>query len=89
MIHLFTVCSENTKLSDRYHSGLWNGKRWSCCRLSTRSAVGCDQTTVWAKNHEALPTDPASILSSTATLITRLGECYNIFGNIWFSDIMC
>ncbi|XP_046665407.1 tyrosine-protein kinase Btk29A isoform X2 [Homalodisca vitripennis] len=45
---LRSVCCDNASLSDRYHKGLWNGKRWSCCRLSTRSAVGCDQTSVWA-----------------------------------------
>uniref|UniRef100_A0A1B6GJN3 Tyrosine-protein kinase n=1 Tax=Cuerna arida TaxID=1464854 RepID=A0A1B6GJN3_9HEMI len=45
---LRSVCCDNASLSDRYHVGLWNGKRWSCCRLSTRSAVGCDQTSAWA-----------------------------------------
>ncbi|XP_023287551.1 tyrosine-protein kinase Btk29A isoform X2 [Orussus abietinus] len=42
------VCSENPGLSGRYHAGLWSGKRWSCCRLSTRSAEGCDTCSSWA-----------------------------------------
>ncbi|CAD1474098.1 unnamed protein product, partial [Heterotrigona itama] len=41
-------CSENPGLSGRYHAGLWSGKRWSCCRLSTRSAEGCDTCSSWS-----------------------------------------
>ncbi|XP_069676955.1 tyrosine-protein kinase Btk isoform X3 [Periplaneta americana] len=45
---LRAVCSENSCLSERYHIGLWNGKRWTCCRLLTRSADGCDSCTSWS-----------------------------------------
>ncbi|XP_008203443.1 tyrosine-protein kinase Btk29A isoform X1 [Nasonia vitripennis] len=42
------VCSENPGLSGRYHAGFWSGKRWSCCRMSTRSAEGCDTCSSWS-----------------------------------------
>lgn len=42
------MCSENPGLSGRYHAGFWSGKRWSCCRMSTRSAEGCDTCSSWS-----------------------------------------
>lgn len=62
-VGLFTVCSENPGLSGRYHAGLWSGKRWSCCRLSTRSAEGCDTCSSWSSK-PLNATNP----SSTSTL---------------------
>jgi hypothetical protein len=51
---LLVVCSENSCLSERYHVGLWSGKRWTCCRLSNRSADGCDSCTSWSRTSTTL-----------------------------------
>lgn len=59
------VCSENSGLSGRYHAGLWSGKRWSCCRLSTRSAEGCDTCSSWSSN-------PSSTTTSASTTSTSV-----------------
>ncbi|CAD6231652.1 GSCOCG00001517001-RA-CDS, partial [Cotesia congregata] len=60
---LFSVCSENPGLSGRYHTGLWSGKRWSCCRLSSRSAEGCDTCSSWSPPKP--PSSNATINSSS------------------------
>ncbi|KAF4523885.1 hypothetical protein B566_EDAN010203 [Ephemera danica] len=36
------VCSDNLGLSDRFHEGVWNGRRWSCCRTTSRASDGCE-----------------------------------------------
>ncbi|XP_057339629.1 tyrosine-protein kinase Btk29A isoform X2 [Microplitis mediator] len=59
---LRAVCSENPGLSGRYHTGLWSGKRWSCCRLSSRSAEGCDTCSSWSPPK---PSSNATINSSS------------------------
>ncbi|XP_076643407.1 uncharacterized protein LOC143353744 isoform X3 [Halictus rubicundus] len=64
------VCSENPGLSGRYHAGLWTGKRWSCCRLSTRSAEGCDTCSSWSSK-PLNPTNPSS--TSTSSLNPAAG----------------
>ncbi|XP_060831170.1 tyrosine-protein kinase Btk isoform X1 [Bombus pascuorum] len=63
------VCSENPGLSGRYHAGLWSGKRWSCCRLSTRSAEGCDTCSSWSSKPLNV-TNPSSTSTSSFTLAT-------------------
>ncbi|XP_076754049.1 tyrosine-protein kinase Btk29A isoform X2 [Xylocopa sonorina] len=60
------VCSENPGLSGRYHAGLWSGKRWSCCRLSTRSAEGCDTCSSWSSKPLNV-TNPFSTSTSSFT----------------------
>ncbi|KOX67462.1 Tyrosine-protein kinase Btk29A, partial [Melipona quadrifasciata] len=60
------VCSENPGLSGRYHAGLWSGKRWSCCRLSTRSAEGCDTCSSWSSK-PLNATNPSSTSTSSFT----------------------
>lgn len=42
-----TVCGNNPQLRRTYHQGLWNGRRWSCCRNTTRAIPGCEATTLW------------------------------------------
>lgn len=44
------VCAENSGLSERYHTGVWNGRRWSCCKLTTRNAEGCDSSSWSARS---------------------------------------
>jgi len=51
---VITVCSENSCLSQKYHIGLWNGKRWTCCRISNRSADGCESCTSWSRTPPTL-----------------------------------
>ncbi|XP_017753568.1 PREDICTED: tyrosine-protein kinase Btk29A-like, partial [Eufriesea mexicana] len=63
------VCSENPGLSGRYHAGLWSGKRWSCCRLSTRSAEGCDTCSSWSSK-PLNATNPSSTSTSSFTSAT-------------------
>ncbi|XP_026301578.1 tyrosine-protein kinase Btk29A isoform X1 [Apis mellifera] len=62
------VCSENPGLSGRYHAGLWSGKRWSCCRLSTRSAEGCDTCSSWSSKplNATNPSSTSSVPSFTS-----------------------
>lgn len=70
---LFLVCSENSGLSGRYHAGLWSGKRWSCCRLSTRSAEGCDTCSSWSATKSATNvTNPSSTTTSVSTTSTSV-----------------
>lgn len=73
-----TVCSENSGLSGRYHAGLWSGKRWSCCRLSTRSAEGCDTCSSWSSKPATNATNPSSTTTSASTTSTSvLGSVVN------------
>lgn len=60
---LIAVCSENPGLSGRYHTGFWSGKRWSCCRVTSRFAEGCDTCTSWSTSSLLKPSAP-SITSS-------------------------
>jgi len=72
------VCSENSGLSGRYHAGLWSGKRWSCCRLSTRSAEGCDTCSSWSTKPTANTTNPSlTTTSASTTLISMSGGTVN------------
>ncbi|XP_015180304.1 PREDICTED: tyrosine-protein kinase Btk29A-like isoform X2 [Polistes dominula] len=65
------VCCENPSLSDRYHVGLWSGKRWSCCRLLTRSAEGCDTCSSWSLNLVTnAPACPLRTVTSTTGNVT-------------------
>ncbi|XP_035730806.1 tyrosine-protein kinase Btk29A-like isoform X3 [Vespa mandarinia] len=64
------VCCENPGLSDRYHLGLWSGKRWSCCRLLTRSAEGCDTCSSWSMNVTNAPTCPLRTITSATGNVT-------------------
>lgn len=70
--HSFVVCSENSGLSGRYHAGLWSGKRWSCCRLSTRSAEGCDTCSSWSSKLATNATNPSSTTTSASTTSTSV-----------------
>jgi hypothetical protein len=51
---VIAVCSENCCLSQKYHVGLWNGKRWTCCRINNRSADGCESCTSWSRTPPTL-----------------------------------
>lgn len=65
---LSAVCSENPGLSGRYHAGFWSGKRWSCCRMSTRSAEGCDTCSSWSTSSK--PSAGAPSINSSANSAT-------------------
>ncbi|EGI70057.1 Tyrosine-protein kinase Btk29A [Acromyrmex echinatior] len=75
------VCSENSGLSGRYHAGLWSGKRWSCCRLSTRSAEGCDTCSSWSSKPTTNATNPSSTTMSASTTSTTSVPGSNIINN--------
>ncbi|XP_065342828.1 tyrosine-protein kinase Btk isoform X3 [Cloeon dipterum] len=47
------VCADNINLSERFHVGVWNGRRWSCCRVPTRSAEGCDSSSWTPRNQQS------------------------------------
>jgi len=80
---LIVVCSENSGLSGRYHAGLWSGKRWSCCRLSTRSAEGCDTCSSWSSKPTTNATNPSSTtMSASTTSTTSVPGSTNIINNI-------
>ncbi|XP_024083882.1 tyrosine-protein kinase Btk29A isoform X2 [Cimex lectularius] len=57
---LRSTCGENSDVSTTYHCGLWNGKRWTCCRVSTRTVAGCTNTTVWSTTQTIRETNSAS-----------------------------
>ncbi|XP_050598704.1 tyrosine-protein kinase Btk29A-like isoform X4 [Bombus affinis] len=66
------VSSENPGLSDRYHPGLWSGRRWSCCRSSTRSAEGCESSSCSSWSFKpSNAANPSSTSTSSFTLATR------------------
>nr|XP_018917341.1 PREDICTED: tyrosine-protein kinase Btk29A isoform X3 [Bemisia tabaci] len=61
LIALREVCTNNLNLSTNYHPGLWNGKRWECCRASTRYLTGCESCSEWLNPENPLPLDNASV----------------------------
>ncbi|KAL7292018.1 hypothetical protein TKK_0014302 [Trichogramma kaykai] len=63
------VCSDNPSLSGRFHTGFWSGKRWSCCRMSTRSAEGCDTCSPWS-NISSTSTSKSSVAALTPSQLT-------------------
>ncbi|CAB0028715.1 unnamed protein product, partial [Trichogramma brassicae] len=62
-------CSDNPGLSGRFHTGFWSGKRWSCCRMSTRSAEGCDTCSPWS-NISSTSTSKSSVAALTPSQLT-------------------
>ncbi|XP_071453126.1 tyrosine-protein kinase Btk [Hetaerina americana] len=56
---LRAACAQNPGLSQRFHAGLWVGKRWSCCQRPTRTAPGCDSTSPWGSAHTCVQELPA------------------------------
>ncbi|KAJ9599562.1 hypothetical protein L9F63_009960, partial [Diploptera punctata] len=76
---LRAVCSDNSSLSERYHVGLWSGKRWTCCRLSNRSADGCDSCTSWSRNLSSLglnKNESVESINNNPAALARLTEHY-------------
>ncbi|XP_021924476.1 tyrosine-protein kinase Btk29A isoform X1 [Zootermopsis nevadensis] len=72
---LRAVCSENSCLSERFHVGLWSGKRWTCCRLSNRSADGCDSCTSWSRTASTLGlnrNEPVESINNNPAALARL-----------------
>ncbi|GFG29330.1 hypothetical protein Cfor_01224, partial [Coptotermes formosanus] len=71
-LFVVAVCSENSCLSHKYHVGLWNGKRWTCCRISNRSAEGCESCTSWSRTPSKLgpigliKNDSVELINNTA-----------------------
>lgn len=78
----FSVCTNNLNLSTNYHPGLWNGKRWECCRASTRYLTGCESCSEWLNPENPLPLDNASVElqqlnnANHSQNINRVGEYY-------------
>ncbi|KAI5703553.1 hypothetical protein M8J76_014725 [Diaphorina citri] len=55
LLALRNAVSDNTCLASWYHRGLWNGKRWLCCKSSSKLSQGCEAC------HS-----PATLVSGTA-----------------------
>jgi hypothetical protein len=76
---VISVCSENSYLSQKYHVGLWNGKRWTCCRISNRSADGCESCTSWSRTPPTLGSfgliknDSVELITNTAATARLAG----------------
>ena len=76
---VIAVCSENSCLSQKYHVGLWNGKRWTCCRISNRSADGCESCTSWSRTPPTLGSfgliknDSVELITNTAATARLTG----------------
>lgn len=47
LIISYLACCNNVSLRKKFHQGIWNGKRWSCCRLNARSSSGCKDCSAW------------------------------------------
>ncbi|KAF7987295.1 hypothetical protein HCN44_003057 [Aphidius gifuensis] len=71
---LRTVCRENPGLSGRYHAGIWNGKRWSCCRLSSRNAEGCDTCSFFTSKLPSKNATSSTIVTPTIATLTNTIE---------------
>lgn len=73
----FTACLENTSKSERYHWGVWSGKRWTCCRLSNRSDNGCNACSSWSRAAlTSLLRQPSteSLVNNNPTRLEEFGE---------------
>lgn len=82
-----TVCSENSCLSERFHVGLWSGKRWTCCRLSNRSADGCDSCTSWSRTASTLGlnrNEPVESINNNPAALARLAGKLFVFTVLYF-----
>uniref|UniRef100_A0A0A9WY19 Tyrosine-protein kinase n=2 Tax=Lygus hesperus TaxID=30085 RepID=A0A0A9WY19_LYGHE len=64
---LRSLCAQN-EVNSTFHKGVWNGKRWSCCRGSTRNSAGCTNTTTWPTT-----TAPQETVSNPVTIPTMPG----------------
>ncbi|XP_063227607.1 tyrosine-protein kinase Btk [Bacillus rossius redtenbacheri] len=65
---LRAVCADNSPAAERFHAGLWGGKRWSCCQANSRAADGCDKCTTWPRAASAAD-HPDNRLGATTTQI--------------------
>ncbi|KAF2880984.1 hypothetical protein ILUMI_25200 [Ignelater luminosus] len=52
ILALRTICRYNKNLRTKYHTGVWNSKRWTCCRNTVRGSVGCENCTTWPFSSE-------------------------------------
>lgn len=69
---VIAVCSENSCLSQKYHVGLWNGKRWTCCRISNRSADGCESCSTWCRTLPTLVKNDCDYLINNTAATPRI-----------------
>ncbi|EDW04057.1 GH10183 [Drosophila grimshawi] len=84
------VCEDsNTPKSYRYHPGLWSGKKWSCCKGSTRSTFGCRAAIHWreANNNPSNGSSPAqnstrSISPNNSTTNSQFSLQHNSSGSL-------
>lgn len=53
------LCASNNNMSLKYHSGVWNASKWSCCSQAHHGAPGCKPT--FLKNQLPLPPAPAPV----------------------------
>lgn len=54
------VCKGHSITPNPYfHEGVWNSKRWSCCKACTRIAIGCKEATVWESLQNLHNNNPA------------------------------
>lgn len=84
-IHLLifiAVCASNRSLSGRYHTGLWSGKRWACCKASTRQTPGCETSSAWATSICTYP--ETTSLSLPSILSTDSGN----YSRLWNAPIV-
>ncbi|GAB0098871.1 PH domain-containing protein [Sergentomyia squamirostris] len=68
---LRTVCDDNPK-SYRYHKGLWQGRKWSCCRGGSKNHLGCLETTNWSEPNNN-PMSMTSAISASEKLWVNFG----------------
>ncbi|KAL3266721.1 hypothetical protein HHI36_010882 [Cryptolaemus montrouzieri] len=53
ILALRQACVKNKNLRNRYHFGIWNGKKWNCCRNNGRDSLGCENSTTWRNNQDS------------------------------------
>ncbi|XP_044315328.1 tyrosine-protein kinase Btk29A isoform X1 [Drosophila rhopaloa] len=84
------VCEDsNTPKSYRYHPGLWSGKKWSCCKVLSRTTFGCRAAAHWreANNNPSNGSSPAqnstrSISPNSSTTNSQFSLQHNSSGSL-------
>lgn len=79
--YFFSACANNVSLRKKFHQGIWNGKRWSCCRLNARNSSGCKDCSTWLNN---LVDDKENNKENYKTSKWRFFNCPKKFHKLFF-----
>lgn len=54
-IYYFPVCAHNRNVRSYFHPAPWNGRKWYCCKNSTKLTDGCRECNSWIPSPESSP----------------------------------